>query len=247
MPAVAHTLPSSPSIVPTIGVAELLERLGAVHLRVAHPREHVGAERRLPVDRGLDRGGGAGAQVDQRGDHRGRADVDRDAEHAIGGVARLHVDQAVADTVAVTVDVLLVVDGGGQARQHARGVRHLEPSIDERVGDATQPAARILERGRLRASSRYFTAFGSSSTNRPTPIVAALGTRHRSRHVDHHVLGDLALARQPPALVETLGRRGGSRRASARRGPPAPGPCTCRTCRDRRTSTRSGCPPSARR
>ncbi len=58
-----------------------------------HTGDHVGAEWRLVVDRGGHRNRGPGAQVHERAHTRRGADVERRAEHAIGGVARLDVDQ----------------------------------------------------------------------------------------------------------------------------------------------------------
>ena len=97
------------------------------------------------------------------------------------------------------------------------------------------------------ARGRSFTTLGSSSTNRPTPIVAAFGIF--IRRGTSTVIGpvDRALAREAPALVELVRQVAvvGERAAPPR--PRAPSPRTCRTCRGRRTSTRSAARPSARR
>ncbi len=80
------------------------------------------------------------------------------------------------------------------------------PSSVERVEHAGEAWLRaILERGALQGQHVLHCTFGSSSTNRPTPIVAAFGVVIGSGTSHDHVLGDLALAGQPPALVELLG------------------------------------------
>ena len=149
-------------------------------------------------------------------------------------------------TVAVTVESSSSSIAAARRGRTLAACVTSSPSTDERVGDATEPAAGIVDRGRLQGE-QVLHGVRLQQHEPPHAHRGGLGHRHRSRHVDHHVLGHLALAGQAPALVEPLGDVAVVGERRARRGPPAPGPCTCRTCHDRRTSTRSGCPPSAPR
>ena len=127
---------------------EFLQRFAAVHLGVAHARQHVGAERRLAIDRGFH-----GCRRPRAKIHEGRHDrrgphVDRDAEQSIGRVTGFDVDEAVPHHRRGDHRGFLVIDRERQLREHARRMRDLEPLVDERVGDPPQPAARVLERRR---------------------------------------------------------------------------------------------------
>ena len=75
-----------------------------------------------------------------------------------------------------------------------------------------------------------------------------LGPRLQRRDADHQVLARGRATRQPPAVVQLLGaERARVERADRRVARAAPAPCTCGTCRARRTSSRWRCRSSSRR
>ena len=92
-PPSAHTSAASPARVSGQG-PQPVQRRRVQHGR-ADPADHVRAERLLRVEHGRHRGRGPGGQVEQRRDHRRRAQVERDAEPAGRGVPGFHADQHV--------------------------------------------------------------------------------------------------------------------------------------------------------
>ena len=205
MPAVAHTLPKQAVDRGHDRGSQLLEPLGTVHLGVAHARQHVGAERRLPVDRRL-----------HRRRRRRPADPPSVATTVVVPTSietpnsrsvvspGLDIDRARSPTtVAVTVDA-----PSSSTAQASCG--STDAACDTSSPSST--SASVTRRSRLRASSSVGGVEREQILHRvrlqqhepPDAHRRGLGHAHRARHLDHHVLGDLALARKPPALVEPV-------------------------------------------
>ncbi len=149
---------------------QLLERLGTVHLRVAHPGQHVGAERRLAVDRGLHRG----RRLPRAGPSGSRrtvvvpTSIETPKSRSVVSPGSTSTSRSPI-TVAVTVDVSSSSIAAARRGSTARRVRDLEPFVDERVGDAAQAAAGILERRGLRASARTSPRSAPAGRTAPPP------------------------------------------------------------------------------
>jgi hypothetical protein len=115
----------------------------------------------------------AGREIDQRGDDGGGADVERDAERRRVELPRLDVDQVLADDRR-RQHRGLVPRRDREPRDDRRPVARLEALDLERVEQPAKVALRVLEGGGSIATTTRCTS-GSSSTSRPTPIVAAFG------------------------------------------------------------------------
>ena len=136
----------------------------------------------------------------------------------LGRVAGLDVDEPVADHRRGDVESSSSSIAAARRGSTARGVRHLEPLLDERVGDPAEPAARILDRRRL---------------EREQVLHRVRLEQHEPSDAHRRCLGHASsrAARRPPcprrprtgttaaSPRRAPRRRGGSRRACARRGP----------------------------
>ncbi len=200
------------------GVAQIVDRWLADH-RVAHPSDDVRAERSLPVERRLHGLGGSAAQVHERGDHRGRPDVDRDPVHLLARVAGVDVDQVVADHCRG--DGRSVVRHRVRELREQRGtVRDLETLHLQRVFHPLNVTPRILQRRRVEFQQEFLDVRLQQDES-PDAHRRCLGRVHQSWDLAlAAVVRNLVLARQTPAVGD-LGLREmtvvGGRRLGCRR------------------------------
>ena len=246
MPAVAHTLPSSPSIVPTMASRSCCRASGPciwVWLTRVSTSAPNGACR-LIVD-STAAAAPAARSISVATTVVVPTSIETPNERPVVSPGSTSMSRS-PTTVAVTTESSSSSIAAARRGSTLAACVHLEADIDERVGDPAQAAARVLDRRRLEGEQ----------------VLHRVGLeQHEPSDAHRRRLGHASsrAARRPPcprrprtgttaASPRRAPRsRGGSRRACARHGPAAPAPCTCRRCRGRRTWTRSGCPPSARR
>ena len=175
MPAVAHTLPSSPSIVPTMASRSCSSASGpciCVWLTRVSTSAPKGACR-LIVD------STAAAAPARRSISVATTVVVPTSIETPN--SRSVVSPGSTSTRRSPITVAVIVESSSSSIAAARRGSTLAACV---TSNPSTTSASVTRRSRLRGSSivgasrvsRYLTAFGSSSTNRPTPIVAALGT-----------------------------------------------------------------------
>ena len=178
-----------------------LERARVEH-RGADARDHVRAERLLQVQDRAHRERLSRLEIEQRGDDRGRAEIECDRVAALRGVAGLDVDQQVVDDHGGHLPVG-VAEGAPERAQD--GERHARLDVVHR---REQP----LEVGRLVLERRLGQLDVPLLHRRPKDHVPAdagerrLRARLQQRHLDEEVLGGVRTAGEPPAGLQLLRR-----------------------------------------
>ena len=179
-------------------VPELVDAVRAVH-RVADARDDVGAERRLAVEGGTHRGGHPCAQVHQRPDQRCRADVERDPEAFLGGVARLDRHQLLAGQHRRDLEAR-VAQRHRQRAQHGHARGHVVAFRGESVAQPRYVAALVLE-VRLGQLEVDLPDVGVDDDEAAQAHRRGLGHTQQLRHLANQVFVDACLARESPAVV----------------------------------------------
>ena len=178
---------------------QLADLVRPVHA-VADARDHVRAEGCLSVERREDRGRHSSAQVHQRADHCGRADVEGDAEALAGRVARLERDEILARQNGSDSKLGFAHHRGNRA--HHRDSRdHVMTLFGQRVLQAHHVAALIGER-RLGQLEKDLAHVRVEDDQAAEPHGGRLRHPQQLRHLAHHVLVDPCLAREPPAFFD---------------------------------------------
>ena len=199
-PPSSHTSPVSWSSACVGERAEPVQRV-RVHHRGADPGDHVGAVGLLRVEHRRHRDGGAGGQVEQGGHDGRRAEVEGDAEPALGRVARLDVDEHV------------VHDHRGHlkcppaSRATGRAARAGRPQVEvvERVAQPLEVGA-LVGQCRLGQLHAALLQRGPQDHLAPDADRGRLRPGDQRRHDHPQVLGGLGAAGQPPARAQFVGR-----------------------------------------
>ena len=184
------------------GLLELVDRLRPIHA-VADSGDHVGAERRLAVERREHGCGHPGAQVHQRAHERGRPDVERHAVALAGRVARLDGDEIFAREHGRDLEPRLAKHLRQRA-QHGHPRLHVVALHRQGVTQARDVAPLVFHRWLLELEVDL-AHVRVEDDQAPKAHGGCLRDTQQLRHLAGHVLVDPRLAREPPSLLDLLG------------------------------------------
>ena len=157
--------------------------------------------------------GRAGADVEQRADHRRGAEVEGDGVARGRGVAGLDVDEGLVDDDRGDLEVGLA-QHGRQPPQHVEVGGELE--VVDRVGEADEVGALVGERGLVELDVALLEGRAQDHLT-PDPDGRGLGPGGQRGHLDGEVARRVEQAAEPPPLGE-LGRGEGAHVVAGDRG-----------------------------
>ena len=179
--------------------SQLIDAVRPVH-RVADTRDDIGSKWSLAVERGAHCRGHPRAQVHQRADQRGRADVKRDPETFLTRVAGFDRDQLLPRQDRGHLEAGVAKDlGQGPQHRHARG--HVMALGRERFAEPRDVAA-LIDQVRLGQLEEDLTDVGIDDDQAAESHRRRLRHAEQLRHLAGHVLVDARLTRQSPSVLD---------------------------------------------
>ena len=171
-----------------------------VHHRRRDPRDHVSAVGLLAVEDRADRHRLAALEIEQRGHHRRRPEIERDREPPRGRVAGLEVDQFLVAHDGGDVEPRRAQHGPQRPQHVDRGVG-LE--IIERIEHALEIGALILHR-RLLQNKVPLLHRRPQDDVPADPRQSCLRPGLKRGHLDHEIAPCRSAACQPPPLPQLI-------------------------------------------